>query len=113
MVDLVYCLTNSSFFNIWFLYYYVNLRSLISEDIYLSSGIFLSILVFSVSLSTAPELFCDKVFDTYWILSTILLPIKSPLASAAFWIALFNTVLSASVADLFSTINKYMTVFTA
>ena len=33
------------------------------------------------------------------MLSAILLPIKSPVVSAVFWTALFEVVLSASVAD--------------
>ena len=33
------------------------------------------------------------------ILPAILLPIKSPVASAAFWIALFDAVFIASVVD--------------
>ena len=47
------------------------------------------------------------------MLSAILFPIKSPVASTAFGIALFEAVLSASVADFFSMIKKFLTVFTA
>ena len=49
--------------------------------------------------SFVSELFCGKVFETLVILSAILLPIKSVVASAVFWIALFEVVLSAFVAD--------------
>ena len=38
-------------------------------------------------------------FETLAILSALLLPIKSPGASAVFWIALFVTLLKASAAD--------------
>ena len=88
MVDLVYFLTNLSFFCIPLLYYY-ELRSsiifcLFSEDIYLFSGISLPNPIFYVSLSTVPELFCGKVLETFVILSAIFLPVKSPVASAVF-----------------------------
>ena len=38
-------------------------------------------------------------FETLVILSAILLPIKSPAASAVFWIAPFDTAFMASAAD--------------
>ena len=57
--------------------------------IYISFGI-------SVSLLMVSEVFCGNFFV---ILILILLTIKSPVASAAFRIALFETVLSASVVD--------------
>ena len=38
-------------------------------------------------------------FETLVILSAILLPIKSPVASAVFWIALFDAVFMESVVD--------------
>ena len=53
----------------------------------------------SMSSSLVFELFCGEVFDTFVILSVIFLPIKLPVASAAFWIVLFKAVLSVSVAD--------------
>ena len=61
----------------------------------------------SFSFLTASWIILLRSFKTFVILpsydlataSTILLPIKSPAASAVFWIALFETVLSASVAD--------------
>ena len=47
--------------------------------------VFLSqILCLLFSLSTFSELFCGDLLETFVILSAILLPIKSPLASAAF-----------------------------
>ena len=84
MVDLVYYLTNLLLFNIPLLYYYVNLRSPIifclpSGEIYFSLGISSSCPFVIVS-----ELFCCELFETFVILLVILLPIKSPLASAAF-----------------------------
>ena len=77
MVDLMYCVTNLLFFDIPLLYYYIILKSsmifcLSSGDIYLSLGISLSYLFLIVS-----ELFCAKLFATFIILLTILLPIKS------------------------------------
>ena len=38
-------------------------------------------------------------FETLVILSAILLPIKSPVASAVFWIALFDAVFMEPVVD--------------
>ena len=77
MVDLMYCLTNLLFFNIPLLYY-INPNSaiiccLFSGDIYLTFGI-------SHSFSSVSELSCE----VFVILSAILLPIKSPVASALF-----------------------------
>ena len=84
MVDLVYCLTNLLFFNIPISCYYVNLRSSMifsssSGDIYLPLDISLSF-----SILTFSKLFCGKVFETFVMPSAILLPIKSPVASAVF-----------------------------
>ena len=62
-----------------------------SGDIYLSSGISLSFLFVIVS-----KLFCCEFFEISVILSAILLPTKSPVASAVFWIALFEAVSNAS-----------------
>ena len=39
---------------------------------------------FSVSLLTVSELFCGDSFETFVILLAVLLPIKSPVASAVF-----------------------------
>ena len=92
MVDLVYCLTHLSIFNIPSLYYYINLRSLIfclfSVDIYLSFGIFLSKPIFFVLLSTVSELFCGEILDNFVIIS-VFYWIKSSVSSAVVWIALF------------------------
>ena len=69
-------------------YHYINLRSLkfcclCSEDIYLC---------LIVSSSFVSELFCSETFDNLVILSAILFPIKSPVASTVFWNALFEAV---------------------
>ena len=98
MADLVYCLTNLLFFDIPLLYCYTNLNSsitccLFSEDMYLSFGI---------SISSLGVFFCSSLeyfFQIFIILSAILLPIKSPVASATFWIALFEAVFIASIVD--------------
>ena len=89
MVDLMHCLTNLLFLDIPLLHYYINLRSEIifcpfPGVVYLSLGIFLSCSIFSISLVTVPKLFCGDVHDTLIILLVILLPIKSPVASAVF-----------------------------
>ena len=44
-------------------------------------------------------LLLEFFLETLVILSAILLPIKSPVASAVFWIALFEAVFIASVID--------------
>ena len=74
-----------------------------SGDIYLFLGVSISISFFisSLSLHNSLEVFffeCNSV-ETPVILSAILLPIKSPVASAVFWIALFEAVFIASVVD--------------
>ena len=86
MVDLLYCLLNLLFFNIPLLYYYTNINSsviccLFSGDIYLSFGI-----------STS---------------SAILLPIKSPVASAVFLIALFEAAFIASIVDYLALLRSF------
>ena len=45
------------------------------------------------------ELIFGEVFEALVILSKILFPIISPVVFAVFWIAYFETVLSASVAN--------------
>ena len=84
MVDLVYYLTNLLFFDIPLLCYEINLRlsimfCLSSGDIFLSLGISLSYLFVTVS-----QLFIRKAFETFVVLSVILLSIKSPIDSAIF-----------------------------
>ena len=87
MVDLVYCLGNLLFFDILLLYYYINLKWSITfclsfGDTYPSLGISLSCSFVTVS----------KFFETPVILLAILLPIKSPVASAVSWSTLFEVV---------------------
>ena len=53
----------------------------------------------SSSVSSFGNYLADFFFETLAILSVILLPIKSPVASAVFWIALFDAVFIASVVD--------------
>ena len=89
MVHFVRCLTSLLFFDILLLYYiilyyYINFRSsiivcLCSGEIYLFLHISLSIPILSFLFVT--ELLCDEVFETFVILSAILLPIKSPVTS--------------------------------
>ena len=97
MVYLMHCLTNSLFFDIPLLYYYTSLNSsiiccLFSGDIYLSFG---------APDSSLTSLFCESHFDedfleTLVILSAIVLPIKSLVASDVFQIALFEAVFISS-----------------
>ena len=57
--------------------------------------------VISTSSSLSRDSFVDFLFETLVILSAISLPIKSPVASAVFWIALFEAVFIASIVDFF------------
>ena len=104
MVGLVYYLTNWLFIGVLSLTNtsILNHRQflcLFSGEVYLSLGISLSFLIFSIAFITVSELFCSQVLEAFVILLAILLPVISPVASAIFWIALFAVVLSASVAD--------------
>ena len=79
-------LSNLLYFGIPLLYYYINLNSSIicclsCGDIYLSFGI--SLLASFDDNSFECNSFGD-FFETLVILSAILLPLKSPVASAAF-----------------------------
>ena len=101
MVNLMYRLTNSLFFDVPLLYY-TNLNSsiicfLFSGDIYLSLSI--SISFPSVFKCNSFEAFWEDLFETLVILSAILLPMKWPVVSAVFWIALFEAVFIASGVD--------------
>ena len=65
--------------------------------LFLSSGdIYLSL---SISFSFVTELCFGEVYETLVILSAILLPIKSSVASPVFLVVLFEAVLSVSVAN--------------
>ena len=59
---------------------------------YLSFGILIDFSSSSISSDSFED------FGVLLILSTILFPMKSPVASAVFWIAFFEAVVSASVA---------------
>ena len=94
---MIHFLIDLLIFYVSLLYCYTSLNSSIiccffSGDLYLSFGI-------SISSS-----FCDcnslgEFFQTLIILSAILLPNKSPVASAVFWIAIFEAVFVASGVD--------------
>ena len=70
-------------------------RSYIVSNFLFSLGIYLSSQIFSSSFATVSELFCSEVLETLVIF-------KSPVASAVFWIALFEGVLGGSVGDCVS-----------
>ena len=95
-------LTNFLFFDTPLLYYYTNLNSsiiccLVCGEIYLSFGIFVS---FSsvFKCNSFGDFGCYSV-ATLIVFSAILLPIKSAVPSAFFWIALFEAIFIASVVD--------------
>ena len=106
MTDLVYCLTNLLFFDIKLLCCYTNLNSsiiccLFSGDMYHSFGI---------CISSLPSLFCRSLEDFLEIfvnLSAVVLPNKSPVASAVFRIALFEAVFIASVVDILAVSRRF------
>ena len=82
MADFIHHLSNLLYFGIPLLYYYINLNSSIIcchsfGEIYLSFGISLLISFHCISL-------LRDFFDALVILSAILLPTKSPVASAVF-----------------------------
>ena len=61
-------------------------------------------LSFGISISLIDSTFCEfnsqqDFFERFMILSAILLPIKSPVASAVFLIAFFQAVFIASIVD--------------
>ena len=62
-----------------------------SRDMYLFLGAALST---PTSVSSFCKAFAD-FFETLVILSAILLPIKSPVASVVFWISIFDAVFIA------------------
>ena len=84
MVDLIRYLTNLLFFDIPLLYCYTKLNSSIicCGDMYLFFG-----KSFGLALPTSISSFCNSLgyfFETLVILSAILLPIKSSVASNVF-----------------------------
>ena len=66
---------------------------------HISVGISLSSPIFPSSFVTISELFYSEVFGTFEIISAVLLLIKSPVYSVAFWTDLFYAVLNAFAAD--------------
>ena len=64
----------------------------------------------ALSTSTSVSLFCNSLldfFETLVILSAILLPIKSPVASAVFWISHFEAVFIASAVDFLALLRSF------
>ena len=61
--------------------------------------LFLWVVNSASSLLLLSLLLLEGFFETLFILWAILLPIKSPVASAVFWIALFDAVFMESVVD--------------
>ena len=76
--------------------YCINVRS--SIIFCLSSRyVYLSV---SISSSFVADFFGVEVFEAFVVLSAILLPVKSLVASAGFWITYFQAVLNVSVTDV-------------
>ena len=80
MFDLMYWQTDSLLFDIPLLYYGTNLNSLII-CCHFPEGIHLFFSIYSLLLS-AFKLSCEDSFETLVVLSAIVLPTKSPVASA-------------------------------
>ena len=105
MVDLMCCLTNLLFFDTPLFYCYTNLNSSIICCFFF--WWFVSFFGASISLLASSFFKCNSIecnsvgdfFKTLVILSAILLPIKSPVASTVFRIALFEAVFIAFVLD--------------
>ena len=64
-------------------------------------------ILYHAHLQLFQKKFCSEVFEIFVILLAILLPIKSHVASAVFFITLFELVLSASVADYLATSKSF------
>ena len=97
-IQLIWCLTNSLFPGIPLLYHYTTRNSsincfLLSGDMYLSCSTCISSFCNSLECST------ETFFEILVRLSAILLPMKSRVASAVLWIALFEAVFIVSVLD--------------
>ena len=103
MLHFLYCLASSFFIYSIILYYSINLKSLIIFC-YCSGDIHLSLNIYSLFVS---ELLVVKVFETLVSSLGISFPIKSPVASAVLWIAVFEAVLSASVADCLAWLRSF------
>ena len=100
------CLTKFLFFDIPLLYCYTKLNWSINSC--LSSGHIYLFWEFYF-------IFCNSLgdfFETLVILSAILLAIRSPVASAVFWIALFEAVFCLCC-RFFSAIKKFLILFIA
>ena len=67
---------------------------------------FMLVISTSSSISSFGNTLSD-FFETLVILSAILLPIKSPVASAIFWIALFQAVFIVSVVDFLAVSKRF------
>ena len=79
MIDLVHCFPKLLFYDVLLLYYGININSLITFCLF-SAHVYLSLSIsidFSSVFEEVSRLLCDVV-------NVILLPIKSPVASAAF-----------------------------
>ena len=117
IVELMYYLIIVFFFDIRLLYYYINLRLLIvlclsSGDINLSLGIFYHAHFVTVSKSS-----CGELFETFVILSGILLPSKLWVASPVFaflFLKQFEVLFLNCIFNKFlGMIKRFLALFTA
>ena len=115
--QLIWCIVYQiCYSDIQLFYYYTNLNSLIicchfSGDMYLSFGT--SILSSFCECNSSKCDFLEDFFKTLVILSAILLPIKSPVASAVFFNCSFWSSVYCIRCRFFSTIKRFLTIFIA
>ena len=77
---------------------FINIGSLIIYCLFFGdTSFFLYFSIKSYIFSTVSELFCGKHLENFVVLSATLSLIKSPVASAVFWIVFFEAVLSGSI----------------
>ena len=136
MVGLIHRLTNLLFFGISLLYYYANFN--LSIICYLSSGTCILIHTYFLGTNLNSSIICFLssgimylflwivnstssllllllllyfFFETLVILSAILLPIRSPVASAVFFNCSFWCCFYCICCRFFSTIKKFLIIF--
>ena len=107
MIDLVYCPKDLLIFDIPLLYYYVYHISSIICCLFLEVYIFISYFCFTFNFLWT--ILWWRFWD-FCNLSAILLPIKSPVASAVFRIALFKKCFKWICRRLLSMIKTFLTL---
>ena len=111
VLDGRFAVSSNKFFLFYIsLLYYSILRSLLiyftfSREIYISPST-------PSTFVAVSDLFCDKVIAFFVISSTVLLQIKSPVASADYLNSSFGSSFKWTCSKLFNMINKFLVLFT-